>query len=471
MKAVIFVGPSIPLGSAREILDAIYLPPARQSDLISAVGLYQPDVIGLIDGEFGQALSVWHKEILYVMEQGIPVFGASSMGALRAAEVAEFGMVGVGEIFRAFASGELTDDDEVALTYSQDESGYRPLSEPMVNIRATFRRARDAGVIDDGQTDALLQLAKQLFFPERTFARILRDALAVGIPASVLERLEHVIACEYVDLKRLDAAALLRAIRDLPQPVPRHSPSFRLERSNQFETLFERDRRVRHDGMDIPLASIANRAALHCPDFAELNAAALNRALVGVLGEILDVSVSSEDVAAEERRFRIRRHLTDDGAFRAWQANNDLSAQATQGLMRQLAMCRQLQQWLVGFKFTERSVRPILDELRLRGLYEDTAHQAALQERLLREQYPHFAVAMHDDVSTESLVLEHMRATACRMDTSYDRWSEETGFHTPDDLRIELLRARLARRFIAGVADHLTPGSAAPAPDAAAAGR
>jgi hypothetical protein len=36
-KIVIFLGSSLPLAEAREILDAVYLPPAKQSDLISAV--------------------------------------------------------------------------------------------------------------------------------------------------------------------------------------------------------------------------------------------------------------------------------------------------------------------------------------------------------------------------------------------------------------------------------------------------
>ena len=51
-KIVIFLGPSLPIAEAREILDAIYLPPAKQADLISAVTTYKPDAIGLIDGVF-----------------------------------------------------------------------------------------------------------------------------------------------------------------------------------------------------------------------------------------------------------------------------------------------------------------------------------------------------------------------------------------------------------------------------------
>src|ERR1700722_7996310 len=132
MKAVVFLGPSLPLDEARAILPgAVYLPPAKQAHLLSAVGIHRPNVIGLIDGEFGQSLSVWHKEILFALSRGVAVYGASSMGALRAAETAAFGTRGIGRIFEMYASGELTDDDEVALSHGLDDAGYRKTSEPM----------------------------------------------------------------------------------------------------------------------------------------------------------------------------------------------------------------------------------------------------------------------------------------------------------------------------------------------------
>ena len=85
--------------------------------------LERPQAIGPIDGYFDQRLSVWHKKILWALESGIPVFGASSMGALRAAELAAYGMTGVGAIFAKFHSGEWMDDDEVAVAHASDEHG------------------------------------------------------------------------------------------------------------------------------------------------------------------------------------------------------------------------------------------------------------------------------------------------------------------------------------------------------------
>ena len=216
MKAVIFLGPTLPLLEAREILDAVYLPPARQTDFVTALVNHRPDVIGLIDGEFHQTLSVWHKEILYALDRGIRVYGSSSMGALRAAETAAYGMIGVGEIYRQYASGELMDDDEVALSHATSEQGYLKTSEPMVNLRATFAAARAAGVIDAGEVSRLLIIAKRIYFAERSFPAIFHAAKAEGMALDALERMFRFSHESYVDLKREDAIELLNIVKHLP---------------------------------------------------------------------------------------------------------------------------------------------------------------------------------------------------------------------------------------------------------------
>src|SRR5258708_4117885 len=91
-------------------------PPVRQGELYRAA-LDRPAVIGVIDGYFEVTPTVWHKEILWAMTQGIHVFGAASIGALRAAELDVFGMRGIGRIYDDFRDGVLEDDDDVALLH------------------------------------------------------------------------------------------------------------------------------------------------------------------------------------------------------------------------------------------------------------------------------------------------------------------------------------------------------------------
>lgn len=212
MKVVIFSGPTLSAAQGQRELEALYLPPAAQGDLYRAA-LGKPVAIGLIDGYFERVPSVSHKEILWAMKQGVHVFGAASMGALRAAELSAFGMEGVGEIYEAFASGALEDDDEVAVVHAEPEEGYRPLSEAMVNIRATLQSAERAGVLGQEARRRLEQLAKGLFHADRSWPMLLKRGQEAGMEAAEFEACRRFVAESRVDQKRLDALQLLQTLR------------------------------------------------------------------------------------------------------------------------------------------------------------------------------------------------------------------------------------------------------------------
>lgn len=212
MNVVIFAGPTLSASEGARVLDATYLPPAAQGDLYRAA-LGKPVAIGLIDGYFERVPSVSHKEILWAMKQGVHVFGAASMGALRAAELSAFGMEGVGEIFQAFASGEMEDDDEVAVVHADAEDGYRPFSEAMVNIRATLQAARAAGILGEDTRSMLEAFAKGLFHADRSWPALFQQARETGLDAAGLDAVHRFVTEHRVDQKRLDALALLGTLR------------------------------------------------------------------------------------------------------------------------------------------------------------------------------------------------------------------------------------------------------------------
>lgn len=442
-KIVIFLGPSLPLAEAKEILDAIYLPPAKQSDLISAVTTYRPDVIGLIDGVFLTYPSVWHKEILYAIEQGVAVYGASSMGALRAAETEAFGMIGVGEIYQMYASGELLDDDEVALVHAPEDTGYCPLSEPMVNVRATFNRAKNEGIIDESLYEQLTAIAKSIYFAERTFPSIFRKA-AAGISPNI-DKIAQFVKENYVNLKRQDAVLLLETLRNLPEPLPQAQPNFTLTRNQFFTTLYNRDRTVLRNGTPVTSGDIAGYAALHLPDFNDINFNALNRELIQVLAELLGVQISQAEVDKEKRRFCSQLNLFQDEQLTDWLTENDLTPEEFNQLMYEMACCRRLQSWLLTRKSYERNAKILLDELRLQNRYQEYADAAAEQKRIVQDYYPNFTEENYDDLTLSQLVIEHQRATNSRLSMRED-WVKEAGFLAPELLKLELLRSHLARK-------------------------
>jgi hypothetical protein len=130
-RIVVFLGPSLPVTAAESILDTEYRSPAGQGDvyrvLASGVG-----TIVLIDGVFHQAPSVWQRELLDALEDGITVVGGASMGAIRAAELESFGMRGSGTIFRWYRDGVIDGDDEVALRHADAERARRPAANVVV---------------------------------------------------------------------------------------------------------------------------------------------------------------------------------------------------------------------------------------------------------------------------------------------------------------------------------------------------
>lgn len=237
MNVVVFAGPTIAAERGRALLpSAIFLPPAGCGDLYRACGL-EPLAIALIDGVFDQRLAVWHKEILWALAQGIPVYGASSMGALRAAELHTFGMIGVGSIFESFRDGALERDDEVTLVHETRERGYRPISEAQVNIRATLQHAVESGVLSAAQASQLATASASRFYAQRSYQHLLQAAEA-QLDARTFSNFASRLSELVVNRKLLDAELLLSTIaRDLQGPARRSSPAFHLSYTEAWHEL------------------------------------------------------------------------------------------------------------------------------------------------------------------------------------------------------------------------------------------
>lgn len=243
MKAVIFAGPSLPASAAPAVNGVAWRPPVRQGDVYEAA-LARPQIIGIVDGYFEVVPTVWHKEILWALRQGIYVYGAASIGALRAAELDDFGMRGIGDIYRQFRTGALQDDDEVAVLHGPEELGYPQLTEAMVNIRATLKDAAALGVIDAAAAARIAAAAKQLFYKERTWDAALTAAAAQGVGPDACARVAHWLPDGRVDCKRLDALELAAAVADhLTRGVRPFTPAFDFAHSYAWEEARRRTAR------------------------------------------------------------------------------------------------------------------------------------------------------------------------------------------------------------------------------------
>ena len=210
-KTIVFLGPSLDRAAAEKILAAEYRPPAKRGDILRAAA-DGAEIIVLIDGVFHQEAAVAHREVLAAVKAGVTVVGASSMGALRAAELHTLGMTGIGKIFGLYRDGKLVSDDEVALVF--DPASGIALSEPLINIRCTLHKAEAAGIITPADNAALLAAAQSVFYPQRTYKKI---AAAAGdaIDPETRERFLAFAAKNPADQKKEDAIAALEYVRDL----------------------------------------------------------------------------------------------------------------------------------------------------------------------------------------------------------------------------------------------------------------
>ena len=145
---------------------------------------------------------------------GVGVVGGGSMGALRAAELRPYGMIGVGRIYELYSTGTIEGDDEVALVF--DPETLQPLSEPMVNLRCLLDEALSHGAISDGERGAMLGRLRSLYYPRRTIPAFL------GIAREVLgdiraEGFDRFFAENYRDVKKEDAIAVLRHLKKMSE--------------------------------------------------------------------------------------------------------------------------------------------------------------------------------------------------------------------------------------------------------------
>jgi hypothetical protein len=207
----VFLGPTLDQESARALAPITPYPPAAVGDIYRAV-LDGVSSILLIDGYFRQVPSVQHKEILFAISSGVPVYGSSSMGALRAAELADFGMVGIGAVYQAYRQGDLTDDDEVAVAHADADHGFRALSTPMVTIRQVLAFAVRGELISAAAAVVLAGLAKQLFYADRHWGTVIERGRTAGVAEVALQNLLGLIRADAPDPKRDDAVAALELI-------------------------------------------------------------------------------------------------------------------------------------------------------------------------------------------------------------------------------------------------------------------
>ena len=207
-KIIVYLGLSIQEDEAKTILDADYRPPVKRGDILKAIS-EKPDIIGIIDGVFHHSPAVAHKEIMKALDKGITVVGVSSMGALRASELDDLGMIGIGYVYKAYRSGKITSDDDVALSFDPERNV--PISEALVNVDYKLNLAVDEGIITEEEKDNIHNIAKEIYYPKRSYQNIFSK---VEMEDERKTKLIDFVLKEK-DIKYLDAIEVLEHIKSI----------------------------------------------------------------------------------------------------------------------------------------------------------------------------------------------------------------------------------------------------------------
>jgi hypothetical protein len=381
MTVIVFAGPTIEAAAVRSLLPAEVRPPVAFGDVYRACK-DRPRALVIIDGVFERTAAVWHKEILWAMSQGVHVFGGSSMGALRAAELAAFGMVGVGDIFAGFVSGELEDDDEVAVAHHRETEDFVPTSDALVDIRATLRAAHTHGAICASSAATLERLAKSRFYPERSFAAMVADAKGM-LDGPELAAFVAWLPRGRVALKRKDAEATLAAVAAwTAQPF---SPKRLGERFNATDAWHQAvrvfEQRSTPDSRDGALDAIVEELKLDGSYPTAWPAAALRGFCVRE-SEIGGTRPDHESMRAAAMELRRRLRLETPEEFANWRVAENVSLDELARLVADEARVTQSTPLV-----NEYARRYLVDHLRVTGTYRELAAHAAQKQAHAHEPW------------------------------------------------------------------------------------
>jgi hypothetical protein len=447
VNVYVFTGPTISAADANSELKAVYLPPAAEGDVYRAT-LNHPQAIGIIDGYFQSIPTVRHKEILWAMSRGIHVFGSASIGALRAAELAAFGMEGVGTVFEFYRDGMLEDDDEVAIAHGPAEVGFVAGSEAMVNIRQTLRKAEQDGIISTELRKFLEKIGKELFYPNRNYSLLLRCASERGIPKDDLTRFRAWLPQGQVNQKREDALRMLRLIRRrLAQGLQPKTVFYSFEHTSMWETAWRKGGELRLDSNAQPKVVdpelLLDELRLECDQYEQHSTIALERFFAVREAYRLGMTVSNERRREAELAFRRERDLAEAAQVERWMNDNDLSYSDFDALMTDEARVRWVHQ---SAQFIAAS--SLLEQVRLSGDYPRLLGRAMAKNRLLESlglQNPSLESA---DLTEDQLLhwyFEELLGRVVPPDLN-DYW-RDLGFASPQAFRRTLLKEYLYWRF------------------------
>ncbi|MET7686172.1 TfuA-like protein [Streptomyces sp. NPDC005423] len=229
VKLTVYAGSSLAPGDIKALseladtlaVDLVMRPPIIRGDLLQTPteGKWNNRTL-ILDGQFGQNLSVSVTEIREYLGRGLYLAGASSMGALRAVECRTLGMIQHGWVCAQYLGGHVDSDAEVALL--MDPITSEAVTVPLINVRWLLRTLSESGVLDATTAATALEVAQRVSYRSR-IPEALTNAFRRALPTDASDLLARHLEPDVIpdwDRKRLDGIeaveAELRALARFP---------------------------------------------------------------------------------------------------------------------------------------------------------------------------------------------------------------------------------------------------------------
>ncbi|GAB3012402.1 TfuA-like protein [Bowmanella dokdonensis] len=437
MTIFAFIGPTLSVQDARQVLDAEYLPPVAMGDLYHLVETRaRPgDQIAIIDGVFEQVPAVWHKEILHALSQGMQVYGASSMGALRAAELHPFGMQGVGRIFEAYRDGIFTDDDEVTVSHATAENGFKALSHSMASLRFGIEELAENGYLQACEASALITILKDKYYPRRSWSEVYQQARMLGVGESGLLEIQR-YAKEY-DAKRDDALALLSRLASDTADQVSVEADFSLQQTSFWAALCQSQaakiaaQRVSGDGPSSAMAEISQLARAFASDREQLIERAM---LMSLVDEFMHAFVpSAEEIKDAQIRLQQQHQITNADGLKQYLASQSMTREQWREMLVMEAKLAQLRSQLLS------KLDPFINlEMRRTGTFAQLQQQAYERAELIRSLGV-TKLTLEDAQVTPDTLQNWYESRFGSMGGSPNKYGQRLGFDSLRDFIDELL--------------------------------
>ena len=319
--------------------------------------------------------------------------------------------------------------------------GFAPLSDAMVNIRATLDKALSEGIISSETHQILVNSAKRSFYQDRTIRALVDNAEKLGAPLSESESLRRWLdKSGIVDQKKLDTAAALEEIR-----VRHAGASSRKQVAYHFEHTcywdhMRRDSESRSSSVDdsnaMTQSAILDEVRLS-GQWSNFTQGALLRHFS--VREARQQGFESTDDQIEQAALGLRKRLglLEPEQLRAWLADQQLTRDEFLKLAADQAAVDYVRQLFAGDM-----VSALTDHLRVSGEYDRFAKLAQSKAECLGDgQLKTRGIESTGMTESELLSWYFTSCLGRSVPTSNELGSEELGFEDVRSMRRAIIRA------------------------------